>query len=252
MRPSGRGRRRRYTRVYGSVLENLAPRVADRIARIPGVVNVQDGIVPVGGNVATSVRRGDKMVDVRVWIPERVRDNVRDLGDLLIHAPDGHAFPVRRAAAVMLVFLVLVFLYERFRVALATLVTTALALAAVNVGLWVTGTEMNIASMMGLTMIVGIVTEVSIFYVTEVREQSQEPDRLSRLLVAGCNRMRPIAMTTLAAILALAPLALGIGHGSGMLRPLAIAIEAGLIAQMPLTLLVLPVLLKLMRSDPSA
>ncbi len=64
--------------------------------------------------------------------------------------------------------------------------------------------------------------------------------------------MRPIAMTTLAAILALLPLALGIGEGSGLLQPLAIAIEAGLLAQFPLVLLVLPVLLLLFRGLPAA
>ena len=56
-------------------------------------------------------------------------------------------------------------------------------------------------------------------------------------------------MTTLAAILALAPLALGIGHGSGMLQPLAVAIEAGLVVQLPLALLVLPVLLRVFKVE---
>ncbi len=55
--------------------------------------------------------------------------------------------------------------------------------------------------------------------------------------------MRPIAMTTFAAILALLPLALGIGQGSAMQQPLAIAIIAGLVAQLPLVLLILPVFL---------
>lgn len=57
--------------------------------------------------------------------------------------------------------------------------------------------------------------------------------------------MRPIAMTTFAAILALMPLALGIGQGSAMQQPLAIAIISGLVAQLPLTLIVLPALLRL-------
>jgi multidrug efflux pump subunit AcrB len=58
--------------------------------------------------------------------------------------------------------------------------------------------------------------------------------------------MRAIAMTTVAAILALLPLALGIGQGSGMLQPLAIAIIAGLIAQLPLVLVLLPAILLLL------
>ena len=60
--------------------------------------------------------------------------------------------------------------------------------------------------------------------------------------------MRAIAMTTIAAILALLPLALGIGQGSAMQQPLAIAIIAGLVVQLPLVLIVLPALLMLMRS----
>jgi multidrug efflux pump subunit AcrB len=100
---------------------------------------------------------------------------------------------------------------------------------------------------MGLTMIVGIVTEVSIFYYSEVREQAEVRDPLRRLVVAGLNRMRPIAMTTFAAILALLPLALGLGSGAGFLQPLAIAIVAGLVAQLPLVLLVLPGVLVVFR-----
>jgi len=147
-------------------------------------------------------------------------------------------------AAVVLVFLLLLFLYERLRVALAMLLTTLLATAVVFVGLWLTGTELNITSMMGLTMIVGIVTEVGIFYFSEVRElATAEPDMRKRLIVAGINRMRPIAMTTLAAILALLPLALGLGQGSAMQQPLAIAIISGLVVQLPLALVALPALL---------
>ena len=96
-------------------------------------------------------------------------------------------------------------------------------------------------------MIVGIVTEVSVFYYSEVVELGSIRDELRRLSEAGVNRARPIAMTTFAAVLALLPLALGLGHGSGMLQPLAIAIVAGLVAQLPLVLLVLPGLLVLLR-----
>lgn len=146
------------------------------------------------------------------------------------------------AAAVALVFVLLLFLYERFRIALAMLTTTLLAVAAVFFGLWVTDTELNISSMMGMTMIVGIVTEVAIFYVSEYTDLPVSLDRPTALIMAGQNRLRPIAMTTCAAILALLPLALGIGQGSAMQQPLAIAILSGLIVQLPLVLIVLPAL----------
>jgi CzcA family heavy metal efflux pump len=148
-------------------------------------------------------------------------------------------------AAVALVFLLLLFLYEAFRTAAAMLITTLLALSAVTIGLWVTHTELNISSMMGMTMIVGIATEVGIFYVSELVSLPASLSRSEALVEAGINRMRPIAMTTFAAILALLPLALGIGAGSAMQQPLAIAIISGLILQMPLVLILLPVLLSL-------
>ena len=65
-------------------------------------------------------------------------------------------------------------------------------------------------------------------------------DGLASLVEAGRNRMRPIAMTTLAAMLTLLPLALAIGRGSEMQQPLAIAIISGLVVQLPLVLVVMP------------
>ena len=145
--------------------------------------------------------------------------------------------------AVALVFLLMLFLYENIRTAVAMLLTTLTALSAVTIGLWATRTELNISSMMGMTMIVGIATEVAIFYVSELVSLPATQDPNQALIEAGLNRMRPIAMTTFAAILALLPLALGLGAGSAMQRPLAIAIISGLTLQIPLVLILLPVLL---------
>ena len=90
-----------------------------------------------------------------------------------------------------------------------------LAVAAVFIGLWMTGIELNITAMMGMTMIVGIVTEVAIFYFSEYQDLSRGRGTSpgDALIEAGVNRMRPIAMTTLAAILALLPLALASARG---------------------------------------
>ncbi|MHB1035259.1 MAG: efflux RND transporter permease subunit [Pirellulales bacterium] len=147
-------------------------------------------------------------------------------------------------SSVVLVFVLLLFLYESFRVAIAMLLTTLLAVAAVFIGLWVTGTELNITAMMGMTMVIGIVTEVAIFYYSEYHDLPADANKgHERFVLAGVYRMRPIAMTTLAAILALLPLALGIGQGAAMQQPLAIAIISGLAVQLPLVLIALPSLL---------
>jgi multidrug efflux pump subunit AcrB len=155
------------------------------------------------------------------------------------------------ASAVVLLFLLLVYWYESLRVAACLIFTSLLALPAVVISLWLTGVQMNISSMMGLAMIVGSVTEVGVFLCSEIlRPIEPLPSRSDRradareaVIAATLRRVRPITMTTIAATLAMLPLVIGVGEGSGMLKPLATAIVAGLIAQLPLSLLVLPALL---------
>ncbi len=155
-------------------------------------------------------------------------------------------------AAALLVFLALLFLYEQFRIALAIIIAPLLAVGGVFTGLWLAGQTLNITALMGMIMIVGIVTEVAVFYFSELADLRQNsaalgaPLSLSMLIDAGINRIRPIAMTTLAAILALLPLGLGIGQGSAMQQPLAVAIISGLMIQMPLVLIVMPVIYRLL------
>jgi len=144
------------------------------------------------------------------------------------------------AAAVLLVSALLLYLYEQWSIIISILATVALSVAAVFVGLWITGTELNISAMMGLTMIVGIVAEIAVFYFSELAEDTDPRMRSTALVTAGRRRLRPILMTALIAILALLPLALGIGTGSAMQTPLAIAIISGLIAAVPIVLIVMP------------
>ena len=201
-----------------------------------------------GRDMGSTIRNVRAMLDQPGMVPGDVYYHLGGLYQQQQIAFQGQL--VVLAAAVVLVFLLLLFLYERFLVAIAMLLTTLLSSAAVFIGLWLTGTELNITSLMGLTMVVGIVTEVDIFYFSEYQELPGELPRKQRAVDAGINRMRPIAMTTLAAILALMPLALGLGQGSSMEQPLAIAIISGLIAQLPLALMVLPALLELLHARP--
>jgi CzcA family heavy metal efflux pump len=335
-------------------LPTLARAVAAKIASVPGIVSVRNGINPAGdalivhvgrvktavegmdpnavtvalsdsltGNVTTQIAQGVKMVGVRVWIPPTLRATDTDVHQLSVRAPDGHLFPLRRVAtlepvagqpqitrenlrqmmavtaritgrdmgstvadvktalgqpgvvpsgvtyqlggiyqqqqiafhglmivflsATALVFLLLLFLYESFRLALSVLVTALLAVSAVFIGLWLTKIDLNISAIMGMTMIIGIVTEVAIFYFSEQQDLVHSMGHDEGLIAAGQNRMRPIAMTTLAAILTLLPLAFALGQGSSMQQPLAIAIISGLIVQLPLVLCVMPVLFSLGR-----
>lgn len=207
-----------------------------------------------GRDLGSVVADVEKVVNAKGFLPPHVRV---EMGGL--YAEQQKAFKglmVVFAAAVSLVFLLLLFLYESFRIAFSVLLIPLCAVSSVFIGLWLTGIELNISAMMGMTMIVGIVTEVAIFFFSEYQhlrspseqsmrsEDDQPSTRLTQmftLIEAGKNRMRPIAMTTLAAILTLLPLAFAWGEGSAMQQPLAIAIISGLIVQFPLVLIVMPV-----------
>jgi multidrug efflux pump subunit AcrB len=149
------------------------------------------------------------------------------------------------AAALLAEFVLLMFLYERFSWVAAIMGTALLSTTAVFTGLWLTGVPLNITALMGMVMIIGIATEMAIFYVSEFTHLLERLPLREALMVASANRLRPITMTTLAAILTLLPLALDLGQGAGMQQPLAIAIIAGLLVQFPMVLLALPVLLYL-------
>jgi CzcA family heavy metal efflux pump len=144
-------------------------------------------------------------------------------------------------AAVALVFLVLLFAFESYRVPLVILVIDAMSLLGVLGLLWLTGTPLNVSSFMGMIMIVGIVAENAVFLVFYVEQfRAAGHDLVTALVHAGQVRARPITMTTLAAVLALLPLALGAGAGAQMQKPLAIAVIGGFSLSLPLLLFCLP------------
>jgi CzcA family heavy metal efflux pump len=149
------------------------------------------------------------------------------------------------AVAVVLVFTLLVVQFHSLRQSIALLAAALLSLFGVVAALFVTRTAINIASFTGAIMIVGIITENGIvlfeFY-NRLRAASPEADAIDLMIKAGEQRLRPILMTTLGAILALFPLALGIGAGAAMQKPLAIAVIGGLSISVFFTLIVAPVM----------
>ena len=148
-------------------------------------------------------------------------------------------------AALIAEFVLLLFLYERFWLPIIILGCSLFSTTAVFTGLWLSHVDLNITALMGMTMVIGIGTEMAIFYVSEYAELERVMPPRQALREASRNRLRPITMTTLAAILTLAPLALAIGKGSAIQQPLAIAIISGLLLQFPLVLLIMPALVGL-------
>jgi multidrug efflux pump subunit AcrB len=153
------------------------------------------------------------------------------------------------AAALVAEIILLLFLYERFSLPIVIIVSSLISTGAVFIGLWVSGVELNITAMMGMVMIIGISTEMAIFFVSEYQELARTMPPRAAVQEAALNRLRPIAMSTLAMILALVPLGAAIsGSGDQMLQPLAIAIIAGALVQLPLVLLAMPIVIEMIDS----
>lgn len=124
---------------------------------------------------------------------------------------------------------------------------SSLALSGSLLSLWATGTALNVSSIVGMIMVVGIVAKNGILLLDFAgREYRQTGDVEAALIGAGHVRLRPILMTSMAAVAGLAPLALGIGAGSQMQRPLAIAILGGVSLSMVFSLIGVPLLFLLL------
>ena len=143
--------------------------------------------------------------------------------------------------AIVLVFAVLLFEFRSFAAPLAILSSALLSTSGVLLALLVTQTTFNIASFMGLIMIIGIVAKNGILLL-DADQKYREAGRTAHdaMIEAGRRRLRPILMTALAAIAGMLPLALGLGAGSQMLQPLAIAVIGGVMISMVLSLIITP------------
>jgi len=142
--------------------------------------------------------------------------------------------------ASLLVFAVILFLYRSFSIAMLILGIAVLGISGSYLALFLTGTPLNVGSYTGLIMITGIIGENSVFTFLQFRESLQEKGTDNAIIYSISTRLRPKLMTALGAIIALMPLALGIGTGAQLHQPLAIAVIGGFIMALPLLLIVLP------------
>jgi CzcA family heavy metal efflux pump len=145
--------------------------------------------------------------------------------------------------ALLLLFVVLLFEFRTFAAPSAILASAILSTFGGFLALLVTRTTFNVASFMGMIMVVGIVAKNGILLLdAEQRFRSLGFAARDAMMQAGRRRLRPIAMTALATIAGMLPLALGLGAGSQMLQPLAIAVIGGLLSSMVLSLVFTPII----------
>ncbi len=143
--------------------------------------------------------------------------------------------------ALALVFGVLLTEFRNFPAPIAILTSSVLSISGVILALLITGTTFNVASFMGLIMVIGIVAKNGILLLdADEKFRAEGASAREAMLHAAQRRLRPILMTAIAAVCGMLPLAFALGAGSKMLQPLAIAIIGGLAISMVLSLIVTP------------
>ncbi len=144
--------------------------------------------------------------------------------------------------AIILVFMVMAAQFESMRFSIVVMVSVPFSISGALLGLFLTGCTLNMTSIIGMIVLVGVVVNnaiVLIDYVGQMREKGMNV--FDALTYAGKTRLRPIFMTTITTVLGMVPLALGIGEGGQMLQSMAVVVIFGLICSTLLTLIVIPV-----------
>ena len=205
-----------------------------------------DVLVGVKGNDLGRVAKQVRKALADVALPEDVTLLIKGEADSMNAALSGFAGAL--PLAIFLVYLVIVGLFRSFIDPLVILGAVPLGFIGVIWMLLLTHTSVNVESLIGSLMMIGIVVSNSVLLVDFANRRLRDGLGLYEALIdAGRLRIRPILMTALATMLGLTPMALGLGEGSEMNAPLARSVIGGLLVGTPMTLLVIPVLHALAR-----
>ena len=242
---------------------------ATNIERLPITVSGMNTVVPLAqiakvsmGKAPSKIEHSDGKRTIGVSANVQGRSSGEVTADALkiaknINFPEGYGLELDGASkdqkevfaemgialisGIGLMYFILVMQFGSFTAPLAVMFSLPLSLIGVVVALLLTGGTLNLMSLIGVIMLMGLVAKNAILLLDAARTSEAEGmDREEALMAAGRKRLRPIIMTTFALIAGMLPVAIGIGEGSEFYRPMATAIIGGTITSTILTLLVIP------------
>ncbi len=222
----------------GTVVERFSPpsierKDRERINTVKAIINAG---VPMGDIVTASnkiIKNMDIPLGINVSLAGDFEDQQESFGDLGLLG----------VLIILLVFIVLAAQFESFTDPFIIITAVPLSIAGVILALAITGTSLNVMSLMGCIMLFGIVVKngiVLIDYTKLCRERGMSA--IQSAIAAGRSRLRPVLMTTLTTILGMVPMAIDQGEGSELWRPLGVSVIGGLTVSTILTLVIVPVL----------
>jgi HAE1 family hydrophobic/amphiphilic exporter-1 len=224
-----------------TVTQGLGPAKISHLDR-DNVIVVQANLAgrslgEVTGGINAALATLTMPAGVRASFGGEARDQAQVFGDIF----------AALGIAMLLMYLILVMQFGSFLEPIAILISLPLSLIGVVLALIITGDTMNIMSMIGVMLLMGIVAKNAILLVDFAKwGQEQGMDRRTAIIEAGRVRLRPILMTTLALIAGMIPVALGVGEGADFRAPMGRAIIGGVITSTVLTLVVIPTIYEVM------
>src|SRR6201981_3880203 len=175
----------------------------------------------------------------KLHAPENVRINLRGMVQGM--NASFRSFAIGLSLSAILLYLILVAQFRSFKDPLLIMLAIPMGLIGVLIVLPLTGTTLNVMSLMGVLMLVGISASNSILIVEFAHRLEEEGKSVEEAVITSCRvRLRPILMTSLATIIGMVPMALKMGTGSEQYAPLARAIIGGLTASVVLTVFIVP------------
>jgi CzcA family heavy metal efflux pump len=195
-------------------------------------------------DLGSAMKEIKKIIDSKIFLPQGY--NIEYGGEYADQQKSFRELLMILILSSLLVFALMLFLFKDFRAACSILFIAILGISGSLIALFITNTPLNVGSYTGLIMIVGIIGENAIFTFQQFTTNRLTGTVDESLVYAISTRLRPKLMTALGAIIALMPLAIGVGTGAQMHQPLAIAVIGGFIVALPLLLIILPTLLHLL------
>ena len=182
-------------------------------------------------DLGSAMKEIQKTIDSKIFLPQGY--NIEYGGEYADQQKSFNELLMILILSSLLVFALMLFLFRDFRAACSILFIAVLGISGSLIALFITNTPLNVGSYTGLIMIVGIIGENAIFTFQQFTTNRQKGTVDESLVFAISTRLRPKLMTALGAIIALMPLAVGVGTGAQMHQPLAIAVIGGFISCTP-------------------
>ncbi len=225
---------------FATVYQTTGPTKLQRINRIPEVTVYSQAVGRATGSIGADIKKAldktnlPKGIDILYW------------GDLKNQADSFGSLGLALIAAIIFVYMVMVALYDSYFDPFIILFSIPTAMVGALLALALTMKSLNIFSILGIIMLIGLVGKNAILLVDRTTQKKKEGESTyEALLEAGMSRIRPIMMTTAAMVFGMLPIALSLDAGSEWKSGLAWAIIGGLISSLFLTLVLVPVIYSL-------